>query len=421
KYKHQKFQEDAARAVVDVFKGQPKLNFSYRLNPGNQKGEQQLPDILTGFSNHDITPVLSNDVILNNLQKVQKDNGLVPSTKLEGENCFNLTVEMETGVGKTYTYIKTMYELNVHYGWCKFIVVVPSVAIREGVYKSFESTQEHFAEVYGKKIRFFIYNSSQLHEIENFASDSNINVMIINHQAFNTRGEDARRIYSELDSFQSRRPIDVLKKTNPIMIIDEPQSVEGKVTKEMITKFCPLMILRYSATHRKDSIYNMVYRLDAMDAYNQKLVKRIAVKGISESGSAVNDGYVYLENIILSTNADPMARLSFDCKGSSGVRQVTRKVGKGFKLFEKSGGLEQYKNDFVVSDINGAQNYLEFSNGVRLFPGDVVGSVKEQALRRIQIRETILSHIERERELFNRGIKVLSLFFIDEVSKYKQY
>lgn len=183
-------------------------------------------------------------------------------------------------MGKTYTYIKTMFELNKHYGWSKFIVVVPSVAIREGVYKSFEMTQEHFAEEYGKKIRFFIYNSAQLTEIDRFASDSSINVMIINSQAFNAKGKDARRIYMKLDEFRSRRPIDIIAKTNPILIIDEPQSVEGKQTRERLKEFHPLLTLRYSATHKSDSIYNMVFRLDAMEAYNRRLVKKIAVKGI---------------------------------------------------------------------------------------------------------------------------------------------
>ena len=232
---------------------------------------------------------------------------------------------METGVGKTYTYIKTMYELNKKYGWSKFIVVVPSVAIREGVHKSFEITQEHFAEEYGKKIRYFVYNSSRLNQIEQFASDNSINVMIINSQAFNSTGKNARRIYMKLDEFRSRRPIDVIAKTNPIVIIDEPQSVEGKKTKENLEQFNALMTLRYSATHKKDSIYNMVYRLDALEAYNKKLVKRISVKGITETGSSSTEGYVYLEGINLSKSA-PTATIQFDYKTSKGIKKITRIV-----------------------------------------------------------------------------------------------
>lgn len=327
---------------------------------------------------------------------------------------------METGVGKTYTYIKTMYELNKHYGWSKFIVVVPSIAIREGVYKSFQVTQDHFAEEYGKKIRFFIYDSSRLYEVDGFASDSSINVMIINSQAFNARGKDARRIYMELDEFQSRRPIDVIAKTNPIVIIDEPQSVEGKQTRERLKEFNPLITLRYSATHKSDSIYNMVYRLDAMEAYNKRLVKKIAVKGIVESGSTATEGYVYLESINLS-KADPTATLQFDCKGATGVRKKSARVDLGFNLYEQSGGLDEYKNNFVVKNIDGRDNSVEFLNGIKIYAGDVIGKVSEEQLRRIQIRETILSHIDRERQLFHKGIKILSLFFIDEVAKYKQY
>ena len=327
---------------------------------------------------------------------------------------------METGVGKTYTYIKTMYELNKHYGWSKFIVVVPSIAIREGVYKSFQVTQEHFAEEYGKKVRFFIYNSAQLTEIDRFASDNSICAMIINSQAFNARGKDARRISMKLDEFRSRRPIDIIAKTNPILIIDEPQSVEGKQTKENLKQFNPLLTLRYSATHKSDSIYNMVYRLDAMEAYNKRLVKKIAVKGISESGSTATESYVYLESVNLS-KAAPTATIQFDYKGTSGIRKITRTVSEGYNLYDNSGSMEEYKQGFVVSRIDGRDDSVEFLNGIKIYAGDVIGKVSEDQLRRIQIRETILSHIQRERELFYKGIKVLSLFFIDEVAKYRVY
>lgn len=422
-FKHQKFQADAAKAVVDVFAGQPYLTPTYMMDRGiNYQSSFSDDEDFTGWRNEPIVPELSDAIILERLRKIQRANQIKPSERIEpSESCkFNLTIEMETGVGKTYTYIKTMYELNKHYGWSKFIVVVPSIAIREGVYKSFQVTQDHFAAEYGKKIRFFIYNSAQLTEIDRFASDSSINVMIINSQAFNARGKNARRIYMKLDEFRSRRPIDIIAKTNPILIIDEPQSVEGKQTKERLRTFNPLLTLRYSATHKSDSIYNMVYRLDAMEAYNKRLVKKIAVKGITESGSTATEGYVYLEGINLS-KADPTATIEFDFKGASAIRKKTMKVGIGFNLYDHSGNLDEYKDGFVVKFIDGRDNSLEFLNGVKLFAGDVVGKVSEDQLRRIQIRETILSHIERERQLFHKGIKVLSLFFIDEVAKYKQY
>lgn len=419
-FKHQKFQTDAAKAVVDVFAGQPYLTPSYMMDRGSGYYQQSLTEEedFTGWNNQKIVPELNDRLILEHVQKIQRGNQIQPSDKLEGK--YNLTIEMETGVGKTYTYIKTMYELNKHYGWSKFIVVVPSIAIREGVYKSFQVTQEHFAEEYGKKVRFFIYNSSQLTEIDRFASDNSINVMIINSQAFNARGKDARRIYMKLDEFRSHRPIDIIAKTNPIMIIDEPQSVEGKKTKENLKQFNPLMTLRYSATHKSDSIYNMIYRLDAMEAYNKRLVKKIAVKGITESGSTATESYIYLESINLS-KAAPTATIQFDMKGATGIRKITRTVSEGYNLYDNSGQMEEYKQGFVVSRIDGRDDSVEFINGIKLYAGDVIGKVSEEQLRRIQIRETILSHIQRERELFYKGIKVLSLFFIDEVAKYKQY
>ena len=419
-FKHQKFQADAAKAVVDVFAGQPYLTPSYMMDKGSGYYQQSITEEqdFTGWSNQKIIPELNDRLILEHINTIQRANQIKPSVKLEGR--FNLTIEMETGVGKTYTYIKTMYELNKHYGWSKFIVVVPSVAIREGVYKSFQVTQNHFAEEYGKKIRFFIYNSKQLSEIDRFASDNSINVMIINSQAFNAKGKDARRIYMKLDEFRSRRPIDIIAKTNPIMIIDEPQSVEGKHTKENLKQFNPLMTLRYSATHKSDSIYNMIYRLDAMEAYNKRLVKKIAVKGITESGSTATESYIYLESINLSKSA-PTATIQFDMKGATGIRKITRTVSEGYNLYDNSGQMEEYKQGFVVFRIDGRDDSVEFINGIKLYAGDVIGKVSEDQLRRIQIRETILSHIQRERELFYKGIKVLSLFFIDEVAKYKQY
>ena len=417
-FKHQKFQADAAKAVVDVFAGQPLSDTNYLIDRGDTQIGLHDAEFFTGWANAKIIPALNDQRILEQIQRIQRANQIKPSDKLEGK--YNLTIEMETGVGKTYTYIKTMYELNRAYGWSKFIVVVPSVAIREGVYKSFQMTQEHFAEEYGKKIRFFIYNSKQLTEIDRFASDSSINVMIINSQAFNAKGKDARRIYMKLDEFRSRRPIDIIAKTNPILIIDEPQSVEGKETKKRLQDFCPLLTLRYSATHKSDSRYNMIYRLDAMEAYNKRLVKKIAVKGITETGSTATDGYLYLESINLS-KSDPTAVLQFEVKQATGTKKKSRIVKIGDNLYDYSGGLEEYRNGYVIKQIDGRDDSVEFTNGIKIYAGDVRGAVDEEQLRRIQIRETILTHLQRERQLFYKGIKVLSLFFIDEVVKYREY
>lgn len=428
RFKNQAFQAEAAKAICDVFSGQPKITPTYLIDKGlSQKDFRQIKigdgvlvdeDYIdfNGYKNSEIR--IPDTDILNNLQKIQRELQIEPSAKLEGT--YNLSVEMETGVGKTYTYIKTMYELNKRYGFTKFIVVVPSVAIREGVYKSFQLTEDHFAEEYGKKIRYFIYNSKQLHKIDQFANDASINVMIINSQAFNARGKDARRIYMRLDSFRSRRPIDVIAQTNPVLIIDEPQSVEGTVTKEKLKEFNPLITLRYSATLKKNETYNLVYRLDALEAYNKRLVKKIAVKGISVTGSTGTEGYLYLEGLNFSASSAPTATLEFECRGKSGIRKVTRKVSEGYNLYEKSGEMNQYKG-YIVSEINGITNTVSFTNGIVISAGEVLGLADEDQIREIQIRETIKSHIERERALFNKGIKVLSLFFIDEVAKYRIY
>ena len=433
-FRRQQFQTDAANAVCAVFAGQPKNAPTYRIDPGKEPAQESLApgaqdtpvqgglnlnehDPYVGYANARI--VLDDATVLKQIQSLQRAAQMRPSETLDGH--YNLTIEMETGVGKTYTYIKTMYELNARYGWSKFIIVVPSVAIREGVHKTFQITEEHFAEEYGKKIRYFIYNSKQLTAINDFASSDNINVMIINVQAFNARGKDARRISMELDAFRSRRPIDILARTNPILIIDEPQSVEGTVTKEKLKEFTPLMTLRYSATHPADSIYNMIYRLDALDAYNRRLVKKIAVKGLSVVGSTGTEGYVYLQSINLSKKA-PTATIEFDVKGKTGIRKAVRTVGRGFNLFAQSGGLEAYADGYIIDQIDARDtSFITFTNGKRLYVGDVIGTVAEEQLRRIQIRETILSHLERERALFGRGVKVLSLFFIDEVTRYRAY
>lgn len=426
KFKHQAFQAEAAKAVCDVFSGQPKITPTYLIDRGLiEKKDRQIKfgdgslideDYIdtTGYRNSKIN--ITDGAILKNLQTIQRNLQIIPSKELEGT--YNLSVEMETGVGKTYTYIKTMYELNKRYGFTKFIVVVPSIAIREGVYKSFQLTEDHFAEDYGKKIRYFVYNSKQLHKIDQFANDSGINVMIINRQAFSSRGKDARRIDMELDSFRSRSPISVIAKTNPILIIDEPQSVEGPVTKEALKKFKPLITLRYSATLGKK--YNMIYRLDALEAYNKRLVKKIAVKGISVTGSTGTESYLYLEGLNFSTSSAPTATLEFEVRGKNVPRKVTRNVSEGYNLYEHSGEQNQYKG-YTVSDINGLTNTVSFTNGVTIAAGEVRGLTDEEQIRRIQIRETIKSHLERERALFHKGIKVLSLFFIDEVARYRQY
>jgi type III restriction enzyme len=419
KFKHQLYQSESVKAVVDCFVGQPmSRGFKYAIDPGREQTGQTKELLGDGFANGEI--LLTRAQLLENIRIVQRRQNLTVSPELETTPAcdVNLDVEMETGTGKTYCYIKTLFELNKAYGWSKFIVVVPSIAIREGVAKSFEITAEHFLEQYGKRARWFIYNSKQLHNLESFSSDAGINVMIINVQAFAARGEDARRIYLELDDFQSRRPIDVISKNRPVLILDEPQKMEGAAAVEKLREFEPLAVLRYSATHKKE--HNKVYRLDAIDAYNQKLVKKIAVRGITVRGLAGTNAYLYLESIRVTTTKRPEARAELEIQQKSGIKRVLRMLGKGDNLFDLSGGLEQYRN-FIVSDIDGNDNTISFTNGVVIRAGEATGDVNESALRRIQIREAIKAHFEKERALFAQGIKVLSLFFIDEVAKYRSY
>ena len=426
KFKIQPYQTAAVEAVADCFAGQPKADgVSYRIDPGRNEGSAQVTLDYTeaGFRNADIA--LPASKILENIQAVQRSQNLPVSSELAGDKVcnFNLDVEMETGTGKTYCYIKSMFEMNKRYGWSKFIVVVPSIAIREGVYKGFQITADHFLEQYGKRARFFIYNSKQLHNLESYSSGGGLNVMIINVQAFNARGKDARRIYEELDDFQSRRPIDVIAKNRPILIIDEPQKIEGtkgKASKsfDSLQEFKPLMVLRYSATHKKE--HNKIHRLDALDAFNQKLVKKIDARGVTVKGLTGTNAYLYLESIQVSPTKPPEARIELESKQKNGIKRVLRKIGKGDNLHVLSDGLDQYTG-FVVSEIDARDGTVSFTNGETLQTGEAAGDVSEAQLRRIQIREAIKAHLEKEQNLHARGIKVLTLFFIDEVAKYRTY
>ena len=421
KFKKQAYQTNAVEAVADCFVGQPKREgLNYRIDPGravDASGQATAALESSGFKNADLA--LTPGQVLENIHAVQRRQNLPQSAALvKTKVCdINLDVEMETGTGKTYCYVKTMFELNARYGWSKFIVVVPSIAIREGVFKSLEITAEHFQDEYKKRARFFIYNSKQLHNLESFSSDAGINVMVINVQAFNATGKDARRIYEELDDFQSRRPIDVISANRPILFLDEPQKMEGGKTLDSLANFKPLAVLRYSATHK--TAHNKIHRLDALDAYNQKLVKKIRVRGISVKGLTGTNAYLFLESIEVSTAA-PVARVELEIKQNSGIKRVLRKLSRNDNLFDLSGGLEQYRG-FVVADINALTNTVSFTNGHELVAGEATGDVSESALRRIQIREAVKAHFEKEQALFEQGIKVLSLFFIDTVSKYRSY
>ena len=433
KFKIQQYQTDAVENTTNIFVGQPNRDPSkYRRDLGKRgSGVIRFDGDDDGYRNADVE--LSSKQLLENLHAVQTTAGLPLSkslSKIDGLGAVNLDVEMETGTGKTYVYIKTMFELNKLYGWSKFIIVVPSIAIREGVAKSFRMLEEHFMEQYGKKARWFVYNSSNLNQLDQFSQDAGLNVMIINTQAFAAsmkeggRSKESRIIYSKRDEFGSRRPIDVIAANRPIIIMDEPQKMEGAATQSALKKFTPLFVLNYSATHRTK--HDTVYALDALDAYRERLVKRIKVIGFEMKNLRGTNGYMYLDNIILSPNKPPMAHISIEVKNASGEpRRHFKTLGVGDSLFVESKELEQYRGFDIAEIFPGSATqppaYVSFTNGVTLRKGDVVGDSNLLHLQRVQIRETIKAHFEKERQLFKKGIKCLSLFFIDEVAKYRQY
>ena len=443
KFRIQDYQTEAVDAVVKVFEGQPfNDRVSYLRDVGKNRGWTQSSlfsdDVSyfdgdgSGFENAPIER--SDERLLDNIRALQLENNIKQSPALSkpfGPSCrCALDIEMETGTGKTYCYIKTIFELNKRYGWSKFIVVVPSIAIREGVKKSFEMMEDHFFEHYGKKARYFIYNSKNLNQLDNFSASKDIYVMIINAQAFasslkeGAKNEAARIIYSKQDSFGSRRPIDVISANRPIVILDEPQKLGGDATQSSIKLFNPLFALHYSATHK--DVHNLVYVLDALDAYRKKLVKKIEVKGFELRNLRGTDGFVYLSQILLDPKKPPIARMTFEINYAKDINRETRLVSVNDNLYAMSAGanmppLEQYKNGYVVKEINPLNNTVTFLNGQTLSVGEVRGDISERDMRRIQIRETILSHFEKEEKLFNMDIKCLSLFFIDEVAHYRQY
>ncbi|MDE5822347.1 MAG: DEAD/DEAH box helicase family protein [Paramuribaculum sp.] len=433
KFKIQGYQTEAVNNTTAIFTGQPNRDSSkYRRDLGKRdSGIIRFEGDDDGYRNADVE--LSSKQLLENLHSVQTTAGVPLSkslSKIDGLGAVNLDVEMETGTGKTYVYIKTMFELNKLYGWSKFIIVVPSIAIREGVAKSFRMLEDHFMEQYGKKARWFIYNSSNLNQLDQFSQDAGLNVMIINTQAFATslkegsRSKESRIIYSKRDEFASRRPIDVIAANRPIIIMDEPQKMEGVATQAALKRFNPLFVLNYSATHRTK--HDTVYALDALDAYRERLVKRIKVVGFELKNLRGTNGYMYLDDIVLSPTKPPMARISIEVKNAAGEpRRHFKTLGVGDSLFIASNELEEYRG-YDIAEINPGNTahplgYVTFTNGVTLRKGEIVGESNELHMQRVQIRETIKAHFEKERQLFKKGIKCLSLFFIDEVAKYRKY
>ena len=363
-----------------------------------------------------------------NLHAVQEENSLPRTTVLTDGHLRDFTVEMETGTGKTYVYIRTIYELNRRYGLTKFVIVVPSVAIREGVKKSFESTKRHFEGLYDRTpLEFFVYDSKDMGPVGNFATSSSIQVMVINIGAFDKElDSDERKGVTNIFHRPSERliggrsPQELVSSCNPIVIIDEPQSVDTTAkAKKAIRSLNPLFVLRYSATHKE--AYNKVYQLGPVDAFERNLVKGIVVDSVL-SQEDLNGAYVRLEST--SDKSGYKARLTLDVRqkdGSQKRKAVTVKTGDD--LYMKSGENADYEDGWVVSNIGTAkgQEFVEFQNGEYLEPGDAVGDVAAARVKEAQIARTIEDHLECQLRLYKRGIKVLSLFFIDEVAKYRLY
>ena len=434
-FKIQQYQTDAVESTVDIFNGQPNQGLlDYKMDQGkvyvidNGKRIEQTDFVVnendTGYKNGEI--VLSEDELLKNIHQIQTQNNIHLSNEvIKRLGACQLDIEMETGTGKTYVYIKTMFELNKRYGWTKFIVVVPSIAIREGVKKSFDITQDHFMELYGKKARYFVYKSDNLNQIDTYSQSADISVMIINTQAFNTsmkegaKNKYARIIYDPRDEFGSRKPIDVIAANRPIIILDEPQKMGGAATQTALARFNPLFTLNYSATHRET--HNPVYVLDALDAYNQKLVKKIEVVGFELRNLKGTESYIYFDSVVLSKNEPPMVRMEIDVQSKSGnIKRAYKNVGEGDDLYYLSGEMEQYRG-YMLTEIDPLRGKAIFGNGVTLNVKDIQGNITADHKARIQIRETIKAHFRKESALFKRGIKCLSLFFVDEVANYRQY
>lgn len=428
KFIEQQYQTDAVNAIADVFEGSEIKDSIFTIDTSGDLPNQEL-----GIEGEGVTYVLGHAnkltiddfELLKNVRTIQERNKIRLSSKLENRN---FTIEMETGTGKTYVYTKTMLELNKKYGFTKFIVVVPSIAIKEGVNKSFEITKEHFMQKYDNvNYHHFIYDSSKLDDIRSFAVNTNIEVMIINIQAFNksfSENSSANIIHRESDRLSGNKPIDLISGTNPIVIIDEPQSVDNtEKSKEAIRSLNPMVILRYSATHKEQ--YNLMYRLSPVDAFQRHLVKGIEVSSIT-GAETTEKGYVRLIKVNEAIDGKPnIARIEIFTKKKDGSKTLkTINVKRGDDLYDASNQLDDYKDqNCFIEDIDATPNSenILFTNGDKLSLGESVGAINEEALKRAQIADTIKHHLRKEIKHVKKGIKVLSLIFIDKVSFYREY
>ena len=434
KYVDQQYQTDAVNAICDIFDGSEVKDSLFTIENDQNKRFNSFVQQGIGFSGEEYeyfighANKLSIDdfTMLENVQKIQERNDIQMSKNLQNKN---FTIEMETGTGKTYVYTKTILELNKRYGFTKFIIVVPSIAIKEGVNSSLNATKEHFMEKYDNVVyNYFVYDSNHLERIREFATSTNIEIMIINIDAFRKSFDDpsketkANLIHRTSDKLNGNKPIDLISGTNPIVIIDEPQSVDGtKKSKEAIASLNPLCTLRYSATHKE--LYNLMYRLTPVDAYQEHLVKHIEVASITSEDASAKP---YVKLLSVSDKNGFSCRLEIYVNNKkTGViakKAVTAKTGDD--LWELSNEVDYYKsNGYIVDNIDcfEGEESVTFTNGEFLNIGEVIGAVDDSVIKKSQIRQTIEFHLNKEVHYLKQGIKVLSLFFIDEVAKYRDY
>ncbi|MDK9694466.1 MAG: DEAD/DEAH box helicase family protein [Sulfurimonas sp.] len=413
------YQDRAISSIVDIFEGQEVCQSNFSVVTHGAKGQRTINDLNDlGIGNR---LELLDDEILSNVQNIQLKNGLAQSKKL---GSMDFSVEMETGTGKTYVYLKSIFELNKRYGFSKFIIVVPSIAIKEGTKKTLDITTEHFKSIFDNvNYDYFIYDSSNLEQVRDFATSSDIRIMVINIDAFRKSFTDpskdtkANIIHRQNDRLNGQKPIEFIASTNPIVIIDEPQSVDSTTkSKEAIETLNPLCRLRYSATHLEK--FNLMYKLDSIDAYEQQLVKQIEVANVQLEDSS-NKPYIKL----ISVSANPRsAKIEIDVNQNGTTKRKTVTVKDGDDLYEKSNSRGVY-SDYVINDIyiEKGNEYIEFSNQESVNIGQTIGSVDDDSIKRLQIRKTIEEHLDKELRLTQKGIKVLSLFFIDKVANYREY
>ena len=399
------YQLDAVKSIIDLFEGQP-LNqgdFGFSISENGQLFNEN------GVGNR---IVLSKEQILNNLQDVQKKNGLNNiSEKLDG---MHFSVEMETGTGKTYVYIRTIYELNKKYGFKKFVIVVPSIAIREGVLKNLEITFDHFQNLYDRiPVNFDVYDSRKVSGLRGFASSNAIQILVINIDSF---AKDENVINRPNDKLTGKKPIEFIQSASPIVIVDEPQNMETEIRKKAIENLNYSCTLRYSATHTNQ--YNLVYSLDPVKAYDLGLVKQIEVDSIVTEND-FNDAFIRLEKVS-ATKTRTSARLTIDINQKDGVARKTVTAKVGDDLYKLSKNREIYKQGYIINGIDVESGYISLSNGEDLFVGSSQGGMTDE-LMKFQIEKTVKEHLIKEKKYKDKGIKVLSLFFIDRVANYRQY